>query len=261
MNGLCPSSVDAWPQSPSSETEESLVPSRNPFIRIRSWFALEWIGDDDLYAQAVSEIDPGLLLGRRPTTDQLDDLARRGVTHIVSCIEERKRADVDALAERFNHLFIPADDAMDHDLGGAVEQFFSWVDAARSDGPTPTLLVHCEVGVSRSASLVIALLMRDDELSFLEAFEHTRARRVQVLPNLAFASQLQQLEFRLQPDRRGERPSSLAIYLHRYCSVPSEIDELEEALERHDHDAPAALRHLYGGEIPRVVQGTRSTNR
>ncbi len=237
------------------------MPFPNPIRRVRSFFALEWIGDDDLYLQAFSSITPTLLVGRRPSPEHLDTMSAKGVTHVVSCLEERRRTDVAFLADDFEHLFLPANDEMNHNLDDAIQQFFSWVDEARASDPNVTVLVHCEVGVSRSASLAIALLMRDDGRTFLDAFELTRSRRVQVLPNLAFASQLQQLEHRLQPGQRSETPSSLAIYLRRHCSAPAEVDELQAALEQHDFDAPAALRSIYGGEIPRVVQGARSASR
>jgi hypothetical protein len=37
-----------------------------------------------------------------------------------------------------------------------------------------------------------------------------------------------------------------------------EIEVLQSALERHRYDAPAALRMIFGGDIPRVIQGVRS---
>jgi hypothetical protein len=52
--------------------------------------------------------------------------------------------------------------------------------------------------------------------------------------------------------------SSLAQYLHRICNAPVEIEVLQAALERQRYDAPTALRMIFGGEIPRVVQGVRS---
>ena len=226
--------------------------------RVRSWFALEWVGEDDLYLQAFSEIKPTLFVGRRPSVDHLDQLRSLGVTHLVSCLPEAERSELTFLGDAFDHLFIAANDEMHQDIGDAFDTFFAYVDRARATVKTPVVLVHCEVGVSRSASLAIALVMRDEGQSFIDAFEHVRSKRVQVLPNIAFASQLQHLEWTLRPERETDRPSSLAVYLRRYCAVPTPIDELEEALRRHQHDAPAALRSIYGGEIPRVVQGTRA---
>ena len=49
----------------------------------------------------------------------------------------------------------------------------------------------------------------------------------------------------------------MAQYLHQICNAPVEIEILQSALERHGYDAPEALRMIFGGEIPRVVQGVR----
>ena len=226
--------------------------------RTRAWFSLEWVGEDDLYAQAVSEITPQLFLGCRPSPDGVLDLRRRGVTHVVSCLEEAQRSSVDVLSNEFAHLFLPAPDDMMHELTSTRHDFLTYVDEVMAIDARSKVLVHCEVGVSRSASLVIARVMRDEQLSFLDSYERVRKKRVQVLPNLAFASHLQGYEHELFPENSTHSPSSLAIYLRRYCSVPSDIAEIQAALERNDYDAPAALRSMYGGEIPRVVQGTRS---
>lgn len=228
--------------------------------RVRSFWKLEWIGEDDLYLQAFTEITPTIFLGRRPTPEHLEQLENVGITHVVSCLEERKRGNVDFLRESFDHVFLSASDQMDQDMGDTLRRFFDHADAVEA-APGSKLLVHCEVGVSRSASLVIALLMRDERLSFLDAYARVRSKRVQVLPNLAFASQLQRYEQDLGVAARPSGPSSLAIYLRQYCNAPLPIEELDDALRRHAFDAPAALRSIYGGEIPRVVQGVRSAGR
>jgi len=94
-------------------------------------------------------------------------------------------------------------------------------------------------------------------MTFFDALCRVRAKRIQVLPNIGFASQLQRLEHELQPRSMTRIPSSLAEYLHQTCNAPVEIEVLQSALERHRYDAPAALRAIFGGEIPRVIQGVR----
>lgn len=116
--------------------------------------------------------------------------------------------------------------------------------------------MHCEAGVSRSGALATAWLMRAERLSFWTAVGRVRARRPRVLPNVGFASQLQALERRLGI-AAPPGPSSLARYLRTRCCVPAEIEVIDELLVQHEGHAPRALRALFGGEIPRVVQGAR----
>ena len=146
---------------------------------------------------------------------------------------------------------------MHEDVAETFPHFFDFAGAATAGDPDAKLFVHCEVGVSRSATLAIALLMKTEGLSFFDAVCRVRAKRFQVLPNIGFASQLQRLEHELQPSAAMEAPSSLAKYLHQICNAPVEIEVLQSALERQSYDAPAALEMIFGGEIPRVVQGVR----
>ena len=64
-------------------------------------------------------------------------------------------------------------------------------EAVKEDG---RVLVHCQAGVSRSASLVIAYLMAHSTLSVMEAFTLANHLRSVVDPSLHFLSQLQQFQ-------------------------------------------------------------------
>ena len=212
----------------------------------------------DLREGFFSEITRTLYLGARPSRERVQELREVGVTHVVSCLMEDERSQMAFLEEDFHHLFLGVHDGMHQDIGGAFSQFFEFAEAATASDPMAKLFVHCEVGVSRSATLAIALLMKAEGMRFFDAFCRVRAKRFQVLPNIGFASQLQRLEHELQPRSVTSVPSSLAQYLHRICNAPVEIEVLQSALERHRYDAAAALRMIFGGEIPRVVQGVRS---
>ena len=56
------------------------------------------------------------------------------------------------------------------------------------------VFVHCQAGASRSATIVIALVMRIKGWSLRRAFAHVKARRSVVAPNLGFFAQLQRFE-------------------------------------------------------------------
>ncbi len=212
----------------------------------------------DLRESFFSEITPTLYMGARPSRERVQELKGAGVTHVVSCLMEDDRQKMSFLEEDFHHLFVGVHDGMHEDITGAFSEVFDFAAATTARDRKAKLFVHCEVGVSRSATLVIASLMKAEELSFFDAVSLVRSKRFQVLPNIGFASQLQRLEHELQPQLVTSTPSSLARYLRQICNAPVEIEVLESALQRHHYDAPAALRMIFGGEIPRVVQGVRS---
>lgn len=77
-------------------------------------------------------------------------------------------------------------------------------DRGRRNG-TATL-VHCRVGVSRSATICIAEVMRSLGMSFPRAYCFVRARRLNVIiqPHLRFAYELLKWEELLQTARAAE---------------------------------------------------------
>lgn len=72
-----------------------------------------------------------------------------------------------------------------------------FVDEARLQGTK--CLIHCRVGVSRSATITICYVMKHLRMSLVQAYLFVRARRLNVIiqPNLKFMYELLQYEQRL----------------------------------------------------------------
>ncbi|MGB5366714.1 MAG: dual specificity protein phosphatase [Polyangiales bacterium] len=153
----------------------------------------------DLREGFFSPITRTLYLGTRPNRERVQELKGAGVTHVVRCLMEDERSQMAFLQQDFHHLFLGVHDGMHQDIAGTFSQFFDFAAAATANDPKAKLFVHCEVGVSRSSTLVIAWLMKTEGMSFFDAFCRVRSKRFQVLPNIGFASQLQRLEHELQP--------------------------------------------------------------
>jgi atypical dual specificity phosphatase len=60
-----------------------------------------------------------------------------------------------------------------------------------------TVLVNCVAGISRSASFVIAYLMKYYEMTLEDAFLYVRKRRNRICPNKQFMKYLYEYEFKL----------------------------------------------------------------
>lgn len=59
------------------------------------------------------------------------------------------------------------------------------------------MLVHCQAGISRSATICLAYLMKRKRVRLDEAFEFVRRRRSIISPNFSFMGQLLQFESQL----------------------------------------------------------------
>lgn len=225
-------------------------------IRVLSILGLDF--EIDLQDESFSLIAEGLYLGSRPKPEQIETLKKEGITHIVSCLNIEKRSEVAFLKKDFQTIFLPLRDGIHEDILSVLPTFFEFISNSENSSPRAKTLVHCEVGVSRSATLVIALLMSRERMSFFDAYLELRSKRAKVLPNIGFASQLQSFEH----TNSHEKPvpgavSSLAKYLYQVCNVPLEIEQLQTVLESHNFKALPTIYAAFGEDIPRVIQGVR----
>ncbi|CAL8360005.1 unnamed protein product [Boreogadus saida] len=167
-----------------------------------------WAGAGAQYTH-VNEVWPGIYIGDEKTALERAALKSMGITHILNAAEG-KWNNVSTGAAYYR------DDDMDIQYYGVdaddkptfnIAQFFCpashFIHGAVQD-PQSKVLVHCVMGRSRSASLVLAYLMTEQGLSVVGAIEHVRQRRC-ILPNHGFLRQLRALDIALQLERLSEK--------------------------------------------------------
>ena len=89
----------------------------------------------------------------------------------------------------FNYLNVRVYDDEKTDLLKHWDDTFKYISKAKKEGSK--VLVHCKMGVSRSASVVIAYAMKAYNWDFSQALRHVKNRRNCIKPNNSFLLQLE----------------------------------------------------------------------
>lgn len=150
----------------------------------------------------VSEIEDGLLLGDINSANNVDMLDDKHVGHVISCLSDKKYHTTlvhqwsDMLQIDITNIVIR--DSEDEDISKYFHMVSSIIDDNMENGIIT--LVHCMAGISRSASLVIAFIMRSRGIGYDDAFNEVRRLRKCIDPNDGFVRQLRTYEKKLRAD-------------------------------------------------------------
>lgn len=115
------------------------------------------------------------------------------VTHVVNCLSTLEEVHEPDLC--LHYLTLNLEDEEDQVL--TFDPVCDFIHTALSSSDDAVVLVHCAMGVSRSASLVCAYIMRHERLTVTHALAAMRAIRAQVAPNAGFIQQLLDYEARI----------------------------------------------------------------
>lgn len=92
---------------------------------------------------------------------------------------------------KFVRMAVPIKDTESEVLLDYLDPCLEFIEKSRKEG---SVLVHCFAGVSRSAAIITAYLMRSEQLSAHDALESLRQSCDFVCPNDGFVEQLQMFE-------------------------------------------------------------------
>ncbi|ORY09681.1 dual specificity protein phosphatase-like protein PPS1 [Clohesyomyces aquaticus] len=154
-----------------------------------------------------SRILPYMYLGNLGHANNPELLRELGITRILSVGESLSWSE--EMKRKLNwpseHLMM-VDRVQDNGVDPLWDEFdrcLKFIESGKKDGGAT--LVHCRVGVSRSATICIAEVMKELGLSFPRAYCFVRARRLNVIiqPHLRFTYELLKWE-EYQRQRRNE---------------------------------------------------------
>ncbi|XP_049778831.1 uncharacterized protein LOC126175859 isoform X1 [Schistocerca cancellata] len=148
---------------------------------------------------AATEIFEHVYLGSEWNASNLEELQRNGVRHILNVTREIDNF----FPGMFNYQNIRVYDDEKTDLLKHWDNTFRYITSAKKEGSK--VLVHCKMGVSRSASVVIAYAMKAYNWDYKKAFEYVKQKRSCIKPNTSFISQLETYQGMLDAMKHRER--------------------------------------------------------
>uniref|UniRef100_A0A182N1M7 protein-serine/threonine phosphatase n=1 Tax=Anopheles dirus TaxID=7168 RepID=A0A182N1M7_9DIPT len=148
---------------------------------------------------APTEIFDHVYLGSEWNASNLEELQRNGVQHILNVTREIDNF----FPGRFHYCNVRVYDDEKTDLLRHWDNTFKFISRAKMEGSK--VLVHCKMGISRSASVVIAYAMKANGWDFEQALRHVKKKRGCIKPNKNFLMQLETYQGMLDAMKNKEK--------------------------------------------------------
>jgi len=173
------------------------------------------------------EICTGIFLGAASAAGDQRAMLKRKISHVLIA----HPALPEQYPRQFQYRRIKLIDDPAANLLELLPDALSFLGKARKRGGR--VFVYCAKGISRSSSIVIALLMLEQGISFDEAFHACEQKRPVVYPNVGFQQQLRYFEKLMRTIRRDGSWEDLIDRLH--ASVPKgSLEDVQSPLHIRD---------------------------
>ncbi|XP_030628668.1 dual specificity protein phosphatase 2 [Chanos chanos] len=134
------------------------------------------------------EILPFLFLGSAHHSSRRETLEGCGITAVLNV----SSSCPNLFEEELRYMTLRVEDSLAADIRVLFPKAIQFIESVKNSGGR--VLVHCQAGISRSATICLAYLIHARRVRLDEAFDFVKRRRHVISPNLAFMGQLLQFE-------------------------------------------------------------------
>ncbi|CAG9328227.1 unnamed protein product [Blepharisma stoltei] len=157
----------------------------------------------------INKVIPGILIGNYDAASNIVLLQHHQITHILIVGE--------GLAQRFPNQYTYKQINI-YDLASCnIHQYFEECsefiqNCVKQKGK---ILIHCDTGISRAPTILIAYLMKTKNIGFTQALELLKKKHPEAQPNNGFVSQLVQYQntLKTQSKKDGMRSDTCSCIL------------------------------------------------
>ncbi|XP_068889669.1 protein phosphatase Slingshot homolog 2 isoform X1 [Aphelocoma coerulescens] len=214
-----------------------------------------------------TQIFDHVFLGSEWNASNLEDLQNRGVRYILNVTREIDNF----FPGLFEYHNIRVYDEEATDLLAYWNDTYKFISKAKKNGSK--CLVHCKMGVSRSASTVIAYAMKEYGWNLDRAYDYVKERRTVTKPNPSFMRQLEEYQGILLASKqrhnklwRSHSDSDLSDHHEPICKAGLELNKKEittsadQISEAKTNDNQQPMSPIYSAELDREQQLPEDTN-
>ncbi|KAG6794622.1 dual specificity protein phosphatase 3 [Apis mellifera caucasica] len=179
-----------------TQTENKMLPGFDPNRDDVEYYRIQQDIDCD-------EVYPRIYIGDAVTAKNKKYLKMLGITHLLNAAEGKRFGFVNTNKNYYSditikYLGLPLIDLCSTDISKYFFTIADFIDEAISSGGK--VFVHCMLGISRSATCVLAYLMIKKEMLATDAIRTVRKNRF-IQPNNGFLNQLATLDNHLRRQR------------------------------------------------------------
>ena len=154
-------------------------------------------GVQEYPTQDMDEVYPGIFLGNAASAADIDRLHKHNVGYVLnaahgtdaSLFQLQVHSKEDYEKHGIAYFGVEALDMSSYPLHKHFKESTDFIRRGLQSGKS--VLVHCRMGISRSAALVVAFLIEAEKMDCKEAMKLVRSRR-EIFPNDGFMQQLAQ---------------------------------------------------------------------
>lgn len=216
---------------------------------LRKWLLEKQVDISENSFKVPDMVEENLYLGCKQASSHYSTIKNLGITHILTIASEfnprfhdrsyEKVPDIGSDENSYieaSHMFVTKHvkmkETQNTDLIGTFNECLPFIEEAldQSKGKRK-LLIHCHVGINRSASIVIMYLMKKNSWTLSESLKYVREKRSLVMPMPEFVKQLKQYNLALKKERKQLQLATSSNQSTLTSTVVSPLLDNEENLE------------------------------